>query len=102
MFCLLGLFDGWNATGDGNFERAYKDGIATLERLLPMYDLGDGSSYDLTHITSLVEGPNKARYSYHRLHVQLLSTLSVIEGGRFSRVVARWDAYLRGNELITN
>jgi len=102
MFCLLGLFDGWKATEDRCFEQAYQDGIDSLERLLPMYDLGDGSSYDLTHITSRVEGPNKARHSYHRLHIQLLSTLSEIENGRFSRVVSRWDAYLRGNKLNTN
>lgn len=102
MFCLVGLYDGYKATGETEYWAAFNEGLLTLETLLPLYDLGNGSSYDLTHVMTKVEGPNKARPDYHRLHVKLLSTLDVIAEGRFSRVVSRWDSYLRGNVLITN
>jgi hypothetical protein len=102
MFCLLGLYDGHQATGEQQYLDAFEDGITTLEAILPLYDLGHGTSYDLTHLTARLEGPNQARNSYHRLHIQLLSTLDVIVKGRFSRIANRWDNYLRGNSLCTN
>lgn len=102
MFCLIGLYDGHHATGNDAFRDAFDDGVLTLEALLPLYDLGRGSCYDLTHMTSRIEGPNQTRHSYHRLHIQLLSTLDALANGRFSRITTRWDAYLRGNELSTN
>lgn len=102
IFCLIGIYDGWQLNKDDRFFNAYKSGVNSLSHMLPFYDLGLGSSYDLTHLTSLVEGPNRARHSYHRLHIQLLSTINSIEGGVFDRVVNRWDSYLKGNELITN
>lgn len=102
MFCLIGLYDGHKMTGESCYKDALDDGLNTLEVLLPLYDLGNGSSYDLTHMTSKIEGPNKARNSYHRLHIQLLSTIDYITQGRFTRIVSRWDSYLRGNALITN
>lgn len=102
MFCLIGLYDGHHVTGNEAYRDAFEDGLLTLEALLPLYDLGRGSSYDLTHVSSRIEGPNQARHSYHRLHIQLLSTIDTLANGRFSRITTRWDAYLRGNELSTN
>lgn len=102
MFCLLGLYDGAKVFSSARCGKLYEAGIETLARLLPMYDLADGSAYDLTHITTGIEGPNTARPSYHRLHISLLAALSSVNDGRFARIVARWDNYLKGNRLRTN
>ena len=102
MFCLLGLYDGAQVFGSQSCGELYERGVATLAKVLAMYDLADGSSYDLTHITTGIEGPNQARSAYHRLHISLLAALSSVNEGRFDRIVSRWDSYLKGNRLRTN
>ena len=102
MFCLLGLYDGFKIFGSSRCKELFDKGITTLAAVLPMYDLADGSAYDLTHITTGIEGPNTARPAYHRLHISLLAALSSTQGGSFDRIVDRWDNYLKGNRLRTN
>ena len=102
MFCLVGLYDASVIFKNNKALYLFQSGLDTLERLLPLYDLGSGTSYDLTHYFSMVEGPNQARNSYHRLHISLLSLLSLVSENRFTRVVSRWDSYLKGNRLSTN
>jgi len=102
MFCLVGLYDASIVLKSEKASILFEAGMNTLEHLLPLYDLGSGTSYDLTHYFSGVEGPNQARNSYHRLHISLLSLLNQVSEGRFARVVSRWDSYLKGNRLITN
>lgn len=102
MFCLLGLYDGYTVFGSTACRELFESGIKTLRRTIPMYDIGDGSTYDLTHFSTAIEGPSQARASYHRLHITLLAALSSITDGAFARVVERWDKYLMGNRLRTN
>lgn len=102
MFCLLGLYDAWTINRSAFAKELFLSGMQTLGILLPLYDLGSGSAYDLTHYTTGVEGPNKARPAYHRLHVAQLSTLSSTGHGKLTRIVNRWHQYLMGNQLQTN
>ncbi len=102
IYGLIGLYDGWTLLGDPVLKQALDAGLDSVETLLPLYDLGDGTAYDLTHITSRVNGPNRARWKYHRLHVELLSILEMIRPGLFGIFAERWEMYLRGNRLREN
>lgn len=102
IYSLLGPYDLLSYTGDAQAKILYDDAIRTLDFAIPLYDLGRGSAYDLTHITSRVFPPNIARPSYHFIHVQLLSVLNLIERGRFAETMERWHLYLRGWGARTN
>ncbi len=96
IYSILGPYDLYCANSNKEAIKLYKDGIRSLKIMLPMFDLGRSSAYDLTHITTGKFPPNIARGSYHFIHVQLLSVLNHIESGAFSDVVERWNLYLSG------
>lgn len=102
MYSLMGLHDGAMLTQDPYYWFLYRSGIETLERALPYYDLGSGTSYDLTHLAGRGFPPNVARLDYHWTHVHLLSALNLIEGGAFSDYVERWHQYLKGGRVAHN
>lgn len=102
IYCLLGLHDLWRLNGHSTAGTLYKTGVATLEDCLPFYDLGRGTAYDLTHVTTKSYPANIARPSYHFLHIRLLSVLSELEEGKFDSIVERWEYYLRGWGNRTN
>ena len=67
IYALLGLYDvSLTATGDAQLRsrELFSDGVQSLKALLPLYDTGSGSSYDLRHFT-LKSVPNIARWDYH-------------------------------------
>ena len=85
MFALIGLFD-WSELVDKyhiNNDTArvfFNSGIKTLEKLLPYYDIGGFSAYDLGHVTY-----NKLPHigiKYHVVHIYLLHALSEIANSR--------------------
>ncbi|MFU0504180.1 D-glucuronyl C5-epimerase family protein [Pseudaminobacter sp. NGMCC 1.201702] len=87
MFALLGLYD-WSQVpaqikADQAIAKNFFDrGIVTLERILPYYDMGGMTAYDLTHFTF-----NNARNlylsaSYHSVHVYQLHALYTITEAR--------------------
>lgn len=96
IYSLLGLYDFYLLTSCRDAHSLYKSGIETLDVCLPFYDLGRCTAYDLTHLTCVGYPPNVARYSYHFIHVQLLSVLNALEDGRFSVFLERWALYLKG------
>lgn len=102
IYSLLGLYDLWSATQEESILEIYKNGIKTLHECLAFYDLGVATAYDLTHLTTKSNPPNIARYSYHFIHVQLLSALNLIENGAFSTTLERWYLYLNGWGRRTN
>ena len=64
--------------------------------ILPIYDLGDGSSYDLQHLHSHTP-PYKARWQYHCTHIEQLKTLYLItRNPLFETYYLRFKAYLSG------
>ncbi|KRX99400.1 D-glucuronyl C5-epimerase [Trichinella pseudospiralis] len=68
----------------------YKVGLKTLKNMLPLYDTGVGSLYDLRHV-SLHGAPNVARWDYHAVHIFQLHWLYIIEGDElFKETANRW------------
>ncbi len=79
-----------------NDSRSYQlvmEGLVTLHRMLPDYDIGNWSLYSTKH--------GKADERYHRLHVRLLYFL-----GRWYKddllleYAGRWDSYLTGRSEL--
>jgi hypothetical protein len=79
MFALLGVYD-WSQISSGEEQKLSADyfnrGVKTLEKILPYYDIGGFSAYDLSHITY-----NKKPHigiNYHAIHIYLLHALHTI------------------------
>ncbi|UJL46869.1 D-glucuronyl C5-epimerase family protein [Virgibacillus sp. NKC19-16] len=97
MFSLIGLYDLYNITGDKDTKWLYDEGIITLKRMLPLYDLGNRTAYDLTHYTTDGGYPNVANWKYHIGHIHLLDALSSIEKDpKMKESLLRWQGYLKG------
>lgn len=97
IFALIGLYD-WSKVEAGDFgqDRAadyFKDGVATLTNILPYYDMGGITSYDLGYLT--FPKPSKVSAGYHVLHVQLLHTLfEITREPKLKEYEEKWMAYL--------
>jgi hypothetical protein len=38
IFCLIGIYDGWQLSKDDRYFNAYKSGVNSLSHMLPFYD----------------------------------------------------------------
>jgi hypothetical protein len=84
---LLGLYD--LADVSPTARRQFHAGLDTLERMLPLYDLGDGrSTYSLAHLY-WPSPPTAATSSYHLSHVGMLLLLNRIKPDRVLRRYVR-------------
>lgn len=100
MFALLGLYD-WSKLHTENNEdqntanNFFKEGMQTLEKILPYYDADGLSVYDLTHYT---HNNNKlyVTASYTGVHVYLLHALhSITDSSTVKKYEDKWH-----NDLI--
>jgi hypothetical protein len=92
MFTLLGLYD-LSATGNKQAAGLFHEGLRTLRRALPLYDLGDGSAYDLGHLTSPPR-PVHSDSAYHLVHIALLNALgSVTQDPVLLWYRDQWNSY---------
>lgn len=108
IYALIGLYDAINLCSskvddaDGAVEelkKLYADGLASLKKLLPLYDTGSRSMYDLRH-ASFGSPPNVARWDYHALHVFQLNWLYNIENEQsFKTTADRWLFYSKGGHV---
>ena len=100
MFSLFGLYDLWKIAGDmrgANAKQLFLEGFKTLENMIPLYDNGHGTYYDLRHISMPGISPNRARWQYHRVHLeQLTALLSIRESKILDEVLKRWVGYVSG------
>lgn len=85
MFSLLGLYDWWQVNPKqrvGSHARAaeaFNAMIRTLVKILPYYDIGGFSAYDLGYITHQRELPHIGLL-YHAVHIyQLHALASIVE-----------------------
>lgn len=105
MYSLIGLYDLSRAVAhqpDADAHRLFKQGMDSLKKLLPFYDTGSGSVYDLRHVTLRV-APNLARWDYHTVHVYQLLWLFIIDKDPFLKETAeRWAAYTQGRRAKHN
>lgn len=76
MYTLLGLYDWAEVTRNDRAAYYYERGLDTLRRVLPYYDLGGFSAYDLSHITW--DRPPNVPVRYHSVHLYLLHALNSI------------------------
>ena len=96
IFALFGLWDLARARPGASRVRAlFERGAASVAALLPLYDTGRWSLYDLYHLE--VPGPrNPCTAHYHDMHIKQLRAMHAITGrAPFATVADRWSAYER-------
>ena len=96
IFALFGLWDMARAQpGDPHAKELFERGVASVEAMLPLYDTGWWSLYDLYHR----ERPaplNPCTTHYHDMHIKQLMALHAITGRELFDVMARrWADYQR-------
>ncbi|RUS80704.1 hypothetical protein EGW08_011527 [Elysia chlorotica] len=105
IFSLLGLYDlTLVADGQGKeaAERIYNSGMTSLKTNIGMYDTGQGTLYDLRHVSAGLP-PNRARWDYHTTHINQLLQLMVIDDSEIFKTIAhRWIGYLKGHRSRHN
>lgn len=104
IYSLLGLYDlkEFSLGSSNNSGYLYEDGMKSLKKLLPLYDTGWGSLYDLRHFTTHV-APNRARWDYHTTHItQLLLLASIDPDPVISSTAQRWKDYMVGHRASHN
>lgn len=102
MFSLLGLYD-LSSAGSEEASSLLEKGLITLKKMLPLYDLGNKSAYDLTHYTAH-SYPNIARWGYHATHInQLFAIYTITDDTYYLDTLKRWRLYLDvGHSCKTN
>ncbi|NXC04473.1 GLCE epimerase, partial [Orthonyx spaldingii] len=105
MYSLIGLYDLKETAGEKLGKEAqllYERGMESLKAMLPLFDTGSGSVYDLRHFT-LGTAPNLARWDYHTTHINQLQLLATIDDAPiFKEFAKRWKSYLRGGRAKHN
>lgn len=87
---------------NSNGAELFADGMVSLKKLLPLFDTGWGSLYDLRHFTTHV-APNRARWDYHTTHItQLLLLASIDDDPVLSSTAQRWKEYMAGHRASHN
>lgn len=83
-------------------KKLFEDGMKSVKKLLPLYDSGSGSIYDLRHFT-LGSSPNLARWDYHATHINQLLLLATIDSDSIFKTTAnRWMGYMKGKRAAHN
>ncbi|KAK5915654.1 hypothetical protein CesoFtcFv8_001226 [Champsocephalus esox] len=105
IYSLLGLHDLTETAGEKLGREAgqlFSRGMDSLKAMLPLFDTGSGSIYDLRHFM-LATAPNLARWDYHTTHINQLQLLASIDNAPvFKDVVKRWKNYLKGSRAKHN
>ena len=98
IFALIGLYDLSKIKQDDKTARHLFDaGLKTLVRILPMYDNGRGTFYDLRHVVIPGVEPKRARWDYHAVHLGQLQLLKVItHDSVIDKILTRWRGYVEG------
>lgn len=106
IYSLIGLYDLKTVAPSGEASEAtklYDEGIVSLKAMLPLFDTGSGSVYDLRHFTLSGTAPNLARWDYHATHVNQLLLLSNIDPDPlFQSIGQRWIGYMKGKRAPHN
>lgn len=93
MYALLGVYD-WSMSESGSkaqAAQAFKDGMRTLDKLLPLHDVDGYSTYDLAHLVLKV--PPYVAPDYLGIHVHLLHALnSVAPSDVLQKYEKKWAA----------
>ncbi|CAO1325006.1 unnamed protein product [Diamesa tonsa] len=103
IYSLLGLYDLHQiAPKSKEAGLLFDQGMVSLKKMITLYDMGSGTSYDLRHFT-LGIAPNVARWDYHVTHVNQLLLLATIDDDLiFSQTAERWRGYMNGKRAMHN
>ncbi|KFM77791.1 D-glucuronyl C5-epimerase, partial [Stegodyphus mimosarum] len=105
IYSLFGLYDVQQSGSHKLCREAGKlfdNGLISLKQMLPLFDTGSGSVYDLRHF-SLGVAPNLARWDYHSTHINQLLFLSTIHDDPILKSVSeRWTGYMKGKKAPHN
>lgn len=78
------------------------DGLNSLKAMLPLYDGGSRTFYDLRHFVFKIP-PNVARWDYHTTHLsQLAMLISITDDPIFKRYYNAWYGYMKGKVAAHN
>lgn len=96
IFTLIGLYDWARANQDEKAAKLFWDGIATLEKVLPLYDNRPVSAYDLSHYSWIKKGvPPNCKLNYHLIHIRQLEWLSKATcSEKWSCIASVWSSYI--------
>lgn len=93
MYALLGVYD-WShseSTSQVQAAQAFKDGMRTLDKILPLHDVEGYSTYDLAHLVLKI--PPYVAPDYLGIHVHLLHALnSVSPSATLQTYERKWAA----------
>jgi len=98
LVVMLGLHD-WSrlATDEAGARRAaeaFTDSVRSLEAVLPFYDTGFFSTYDLGYITH-PGTPPRYGLDYHEFHITALAAIySTAPRPAFAATIDRWTSYI--------
>lgn len=97
MFAMAGLYEAQLYLDDpqARYELQNADrGLAALKALLPYYDTGSWSTYNLRRLDATVNG-SRAKRNYHELHIRQLRWFARVTGDPFFQGYAdRFQRYL--------
>ena len=110
IYSLIGLYDLKMVAPPSDKATLAADlfdaGMTSLRTLLPLYDTGSGSIYDLRHV-ALGVAPNLARWDYHATHINQLLLLATVQEDSdsrdfYERTALRWMGYMKGRRASHN
>lgn len=90
IFCMIGLYDGYQAFQIEEAGVLFETLCKTLHYILPLYDDRYISSYDLSHLTNAPRRKLQNR-KYHILHVKLLQAITSIKNDNvYQFYIEKW------------
>lgn len=100
IFTLIGLYD-WssvNCPGNiyySNMAKEYWDkGLESLKLIIPYYDMGEFTAYDLYHIVKKSK-PSSSDF-YHSVHIEQMNVLyNITKDDYFKNIRDMWISYVR-------
>lgn len=108
IYSLIGLYDLSQTCSAASSSECYdalilfNAGIESLKQILPLFDTGSGTVYDLRHM-SLKVAPNIARWDYHTTHInQLLYLNTILDDLSLQSTAKRWISYMKGHRAPHN
>jgi heparosan-N-sulfate-glucuronate 5-epimerase len=98
IFALFGVWDLVRAQPDDARAAAiFERGVISVEALLPLYDTGWWSLYDIYHLEA-ASPRNPCTAHYHDIHIKQLMVMHAITGRQsFDAFARRWAAYQDGS-----
>lgn len=92
IFALWGLLDMIRIVDNQDARRLYDNGLATLKKILPRFDIGYWSLYNISDGMK-----NPASVPYHRIHIDQLDAMYCITGDEiYLKYRDLWSGYLGG------